>query len=166
MGYRFPVVNQLFLLLWIGYPNMHISLQSHILTLLLEWLEFSLIMFSSCMECLVQLYVILPLQVCFGKNYFDLMEQPSTLVPVITLRLMDKAVNRTLEMYLRCFTSSRPKEWTKWLTWAEYCYNTSWYSMIKRSPFEVVYRRAPPIVLSYFPGIAKVAVVEEELKDR
>ena len=50
-----------------------------------------------------------------------------------------EVVNRTLEMYLRCFTSSRPKEWLKWLPWAEFCYNTSWHSVIKKTPFEVVY---------------------------
>ena len=27
-----------------------------------------------------------------------------------------EVVNITLEMYLRCFTSSNPKEWLKWLT--------------------------------------------------
>ena len=36
-----------------------------------------------------------------------------------------EVVNQTLEMYLRCFTSSRPNEWVKWLPWSEYCYNTN-----------------------------------------
>ena len=53
-----------------------------------------------------------------------------------------EVVNRTLKMYLRCFTSYNPKVWLKWLTWAEYCYYTSWPSTI-RTPFEVVYGRLP-----------------------
>lgn len=36
-----------------------------------------------------------------------------------------EVVNRTIEMYLRCFTSSSPKQWAKWLPWVEYCY-THW----------------------------------------
>lgn len=48
-------------------------------------------------------------------------------------------VNQTFEMYLRCFTSSRQKEWMKWLSWAEYCYNASWNLTINKTPFEVVY---------------------------
>ncbi|KAL4196097.1 hypothetical protein AMTRI_Chr04g181630 [Amborella trichopoda] len=35
-------------------------------------------------------------------------------------------------------------EVSKWLSWAEYCYNTSWYSTIKKEPFEAVSGRAPP----------------------
>jgi hypothetical protein len=77
-----------------------------------------------------------------------------------------EVVNRILEMYLRCFTSSKPKQWAKSLSWAEWCYNTSWHSSIKRTPFEVVYGRKPPTLLSYIPGTAKVATVEEELIQR
>ena len=71
--------------------------------------------------------------------------------------------NRTLEKYLHCFTSSNPKEWLKWLTWAEYCYNTSWHSTIQRTPFEVVYGRLPPQLLNYVPGTAKLEADEREL---
>lgn len=39
-----------------------------------------------------------------------------------------EVVNRTLEMYLCCFTSSTPAAWVKWLPWVEYVYNTSSHS--------------------------------------
>lgn len=77
-----------------------------------------------------------------------------------------EVVNRTLEMYLRCFTSSQPKEWGKWLAWAEYSYNTSWHSTIKTTPFVVVYGREPPTLLTYLPGTARVEAVEKELMAR
>ena len=75
-------------------------------------------------------------------------------------------------MYLHCFTSSNPKEWLKWLTWVEYCYNTSFHSTIQRTPFEVVYGilhppppppPPPPQLLNYVPGTAKLEAVEREL---
>lgn len=69
-------------------------------------------------------------------------------------------------MYLRCFTSSQPKLWLKWLSWAEYCYNTSVHSTTGKSPFEIVYGRQPPTLLTYIPGTARVAAVEQELLGR
>ncbi|GLT61286.1 hypothetical protein SLA2020_340050 [Shorea laevis] len=77
-----------------------------------------------------------------------------------------EVVNRTLEMYLRCFTSTQPKEWGKWLAWAEYSYNTSWHSTIRSTPFTVVYGREPPTLLTYLPGTAKVEAVGKELMVR
>jgi len=75
-------------------------------------------------------------------------------------------VNRTLEMYLPCFTSNQPKEWGKWLAWAEYSYNTSWHSTIKNTPFTVLYGRDPPKLLTYLPGTARVEAVGRELMER
>lgn len=77
-----------------------------------------------------------------------------------------EVVNRTLEMYLRCFTGHRPKEWARWIPWAEYCYNTSIHSATKKSPYEVLYGREPPNLLSYVPGTTKLEAVEKELQDR
>lgn len=74
-----------------------------------------------------------------------------------------KVVNRTVEMYLRFLTSEKPKQWVKWLSWAEFCYNLSWHTAIRRTPFEVVYGQEPPSLLAYVQGTAKVAAVEEEL---
>ena len=77
-----------------------------------------------------------------------------------------EVVNRTLEMYLRCLTRAKPKDWVRWIPWTEYCYNTSWHSATKTTPFEAVYGRPPPNLLSYVPGTAKLLEVEETLSAR
>lgn len=46
-----------------------------------------------------------------------------------------EAVNKTIAMYLRCIMGDRPRSWLKWLPWAEYCYNKSYHSALKTSPF-------------------------------
>lgn len=55
-----------------------------------------------------------------------------------------EVLNRTLETYLRCFSSQQPKSLSYVLPWTEYCYNTSFQGAAKCIPFEVVYRRALP----------------------
>lgn len=52
------------------------------------------------------------------------------------------------------------------MPWAEYCYNTSYQTAIKCSPFRVVYGREPPTLLSYQPGSTKVAALYHQLQDR
>ncbi|KAL5777367.1 hypothetical protein ACOSP7_010293 [Xanthoceras sorbifolium] len=77
-----------------------------------------------------------------------------------------EVLNRTLEQYLRCFTSDNPKKWIDWLSWAEYSYNTSVHSVTKVSPFEAVYGVPPPTMLSYVPGTTKVQAVDDYLRTR
>ena len=77
-----------------------------------------------------------------------------------------EVVNRTLEQYLRCFTSAQPNKWIEWVSWAEYSYNTSVHTATKLSPFEVVYGVPPPSLLSYVPGTTKIQAVDDLLRSR
>lgn len=77
-----------------------------------------------------------------------------------------EVTNRTVEMYLRCFSSSHPHKWCDWLSWAEFCYNTSYHSALKSTPFETVYGRAPPRLLSYLAGNSTVETVDVILQQR
>lgn len=61
---------------------------------------------------------------------------------------------------------TQPKEWVKWLSLADWWYNTSCHSASSISPFEVVYGYSPPRLTSYVKGIAKVQAVDEILKSR
>jgi len=60
-------------------------------------------------------------------------------------------LNQCLETYLRCFVHATPTKWSKWLTSAEFWYNTSSHSAIGRSPFESLYGY-PPRLLAVNPN--------------
>jgi len=77
-----------------------------------------------------------------------------------------EVVNRCLENYLRCFTGDQPKEWIRWLPWAEWWYNTTYHFTTKMTPFEAVYERPPPILPTYTPGSSIVDQVDRVLQDR
>ena len=77
-----------------------------------------------------------------------------------------EVTNKIIAMYLRCLTSDRPRQWLEWLPWAEFCYNSSYQQSIKTSPFELVYGRPPPSILSYVLGDARLPAVEKAMQDR
>ena len=52
-------------------------------------------------------------------------------------------VNQCLETYLRCFVHACPSQWSRWLSLAEFWYNSSTHSALGRSPFEVLYGFPP-----------------------
>ena len=54
----------------------------------------------------------------------------------------------------------------RWLPWAEYCYNTSYQTALKATPFEVVYGHSPPTLASYRPGLARVVALDRQLYER
>jgi hypothetical protein len=60
-----------------------------------------------------------------------------------------EAVNKVITMYLRCLLGDRPCQWLQWLPWAEYCYNISFHSSLRSTPFKVVYGREPPSLRAY-----------------
>jgi hypothetical protein len=55
-----------------------------------------------------------------------------------------EVVNKIITMYLRCLTGDRPRQWLQWLPWAEFCYNSTYQSSLRTSPFRVVFGRDPP----------------------
>ena len=50
-----------------------------------------------------------------------------------------KSVNQCLETYLRCFCFIQPKKWHKWLSLAQWWYNSSHHRSIGMTPFEALY---------------------------
>jgi hypothetical protein len=77
-----------------------------------------------------------------------------------------EAANRIIVMYLRCFTEDRPRQWLRWLPWAEYTYNTAYQTSIRDTPFRVVYGRDPPSIRSYEPRETRVAAVAQDMEAR
>lgn len=77
-----------------------------------------------------------------------------------------EVLNRSLETYLRCFVSTKSKEWVKWLPWSEYWHNTSYHSSIGMTPFKVIYGRDPPRLIHYDKGNVTTLAVDRFLIER
>lgn len=60
----------------------------------------------------------------------------------------------------------QPKQWSKWLSLAEWWYNTNHHSAINTTPFEVVYGQKPPLHVPYIGGDSRVEVVDRTLTVR
>ncbi|GJR58993.1 ty3-gypsy retrotransposon protein [Tanacetum coccineum] len=70
------------------------------------------------------------------------------------------------EQYVHAMVNDRPDHWVSFLPWAEYCYNTSYHSSIKMSPYQALYGKVPLSIIPYPPRSYKVAVVEDVLVER
>jgi hypothetical protein len=77
-----------------------------------------------------------------------------------------EVTNHVIVMYLRCLAGDRLKSWLTWLPWAEFCFNASYQTALKCSPFRVVYGKDPPALISYTPGAAWVMAVDWQIQDR
>jgi hypothetical protein len=55
-----------------------------------------------------------------------------------------EALNKCLEMYLRCLTFHNPNVWSKMLHLAQYWYNTSFHTSAAMTPFKALYGKDPP----------------------
>ncbi|KAL9450635.1 hypothetical protein AB3S75_012375 [Citrus x aurantiifolia] len=77
-----------------------------------------------------------------------------------------EVVNRGLEQYLRAFTQDKPQSWSSLLGWAEFCYNTSYHSGLKMTPFQALYGRLPPTIPGYTKGSTSVQALEDLLLER
>lgn len=77
-----------------------------------------------------------------------------------------EALNKCLEMYLRCLTFQRPKQWYKALPWAEFWYNTSYHMSAGMTPFKALYGKDPPTLTRYQPSPDDPIDVQTQLTSR
>ncbi|GKE88964.1 retrotransposable element Tf2 [Tanacetum coccineum] len=59
-----------------------------------------------------------------------------------------------------------PKEWCKWLSLAEWWYNTNYHTSLNTTPYEILYGQKPPIHIPYVSGESKVDSVDRTLTAR
>jgi len=77
-----------------------------------------------------------------------------------------EVVNRCLKLYLRCFTSTKPKQWAKWLSWVELWFNTSYNASLNTTPFRALYGRNPPVLVRDDTPPSNIEELNELLADR
>lgn len=70
---------------------------------------------------------------------------------------------KALESYLRCHIGNMTKSCHKWLSMAEWCYNTIVHSTTKISPFKALYGFPPPKLAIYVPGTSNNVEVGQKL---
>lgn len=75
-------------------------------------------------------------------------------------------VNKCMENYLKCMCGDCPKHWVKWLSLAEWWYNSSYHSTIKTTPFFAVYGQNPPDHNFMNLGTSTVAAVNNWVRER
>ncbi|GJT88273.1 reverse transcriptase, partial [Tanacetum coccineum] len=75
-------------------------------------------------------------------------------------------VNKCVKCFMRCMTGEKPKEWVKWVSLAEYWYNTNFHSFAHTTPFEIVYGQPPNLHLPYIAGTSSIEEVDRTMQAR
>ena len=77
-------------------------------------------------------------------------------------------LNQCVESYLRCMTGELPSQWSKWLSLAEWWYNSTYHSSLDMTPFEALYGYKPiplplgPYMDSMVPAVTNMVQEEEQ----
>nr|GEU61595.1 putative polyprotein [Tanacetum cinerariifolium] len=82
----------------------------------------------------------------------------------LILAEITEIVNKGLETYLRCMTGKKPKDWAKWISLAEFWYNTNFHTSIGTTPYEIVYGQTPPLHIPYVAKDSPVVAREAALQ--
>ena len=77
-----------------------------------------------------------------------------------------EVVNKSLEHYLRSFSTNDPTKWAKWLYLAKFWFNTNYHTTTKMTPYEAQYGFSPPRLPDYVPGTTQVTIVDSILHSR
>ena len=77
-----------------------------------------------------------------------------------------EALNKCLEMYLRCFIVENPRAWVDFLPWTDCWYNTSYHTCAEVTLFQAVYGQFPPQLLTYYSNDNDPLVVYHLLQQR
>lgn len=77
-----------------------------------------------------------------------------------------KCLNQCVEGFLRCTIHSCPRQWRKWISVAEFWYNTCIHSALGKSLFEVLYGYTPRQLGISSLQLCSIPVLEQWLTDR
>ena len=70
-------------------------------------------------------------------------------------------VNQCMEMYLRCTVHDSPHKWRRWLSMAEFWYNSTFHVSLKGTPFKALYGKEAN--LGAMASWAESAPADEEM---
>lgn len=77
-----------------------------------------------------------------------------------------EVVNRCIEQYLRCFVHYHPKQWSSFIPWAEFWYNTTFHASTGMTPFQALYGRTPPSIPANETDSALIGELDDQLASR
>lgn len=60
----------------------------------------------------------------------------------------------------------RPHTWVKWVSLAEWWYNTTFHTSMGKSPFEALYRYSPLLYIPYTNKDAALSNVDDFMQDK